>query len=94
MLVWAMIEGFIKGMLYWKFEDYVTEILRFFPLEAMANLIKEPFTRLSAVKTVAKQVGEDLSKDFSVQPLDILIVLTWTAIFIYLSYLLLKKRDL
>ena len=94
MLVWAMIEGFIKGMLYWKFEDYVTEILRFFPLEAMANLIKEPFTRLSAVKTVAKQVGEDLSKDFSVQPLDILIVLIWTAIFIYLSYLLLKKRDL
>ncbi len=94
MLVWAMIEGFIKGMLYWKFEDYVTEILRFFPLEAMANLIKEPFTRLSAVKTVAKQVGEDLSKDFSVQSLDILIVLTWTAIFIYLSYALLKKRDL
>jgi len=63
-------------------------------LEAMANLIKEPFTRLDAVKAVAKTAGEDLSKDFSVQPLDILIVLIWTAIFIYLSYALLKKRDL
>ncbi len=94
MLVWAMIEGFIKGMLYWKFEDYVSEIMRFLPLEAMANLIKEPFTRLDAVKAVAKTAGEDLSKDFSVQPLDIIIVLIWTAIFIYLSYLLLKKRDL
>ena len=94
MLVWAMIEGFAKGMSYWKLEDYVDEIMRFFPLEAMANLIKEPFTRLDAVKTVAKQVGEDLSKDFSVQPLDLLIVLIWTAIFIYLSYILLKKRDL
>lgn len=94
MLVWAMIEGFIKGMSYWKFEDYVDQIMQFLPLEAMANLIKEPFTRLSAVKTVAKQVGEDLSKDFSVQPLDMLIVLSWTAIFIYLSYALLKKRDL
>ncbi|MFK5957803.1 MAG: ABC transporter permease subunit [Lutibacter sp.] len=94
MLIWAMFEGFIKGMLYWKFEDFVDQIMQFLPLEAMANLIKEPFTRLSAVKTVAKQVGEDLSKDFSVQPLDILIVLIWTTIFIYLSYALLKKRDL
>ena len=94
MLVWFMIEVFVKGMSYWKLEDYVDEIMRFFPLQAMANLIKEPFTRLSAVKTVAKQIGEDLSKDFSVQPLDILIVLAWTAIFIYLSYALLKKRDL
>jgi len=94
MLVWAMIEGFAKGMLYWKFEEYVSEVMRFLPLEAMSNLIKEPFTRLSAVQTVAKQVGEDLSKDFSVQPLDILIILIWTSIFIYLSYLLLKKRDL
>jgi hypothetical protein len=60
----------------------------------MSNLIKEPFTRFSAVKSVAKQVGEDLSKDFSVQPLDILIVLLWTSAFIYFSFLLLKKRDL
>ena len=94
MLVWAMAEGFTKGMLYWKFEDYVSDIMRFLPLEAMANLIKEPFTRLSAVKTVAKQVGEDLSKDFSVQPLDVIIVAVWTFIFIYLSYALLRKRDL
>jgi ABC-type transport system involved in multi-copper enzyme maturation permease subunit len=94
MLVWAMIEGFAKGMLYWKFEDYVDNIMRLFPLEAMANLIKEPFTRLSAVKTVAKQVGEDLSKDFSVQVTDIAIVLIWTLVFVYLSYWLLKRRDL
>lgn len=94
MLVWAMIEGFAKGMLFWKMEGSVDNIMRIFPLEAMSNLIKEPFTRLSAVKTVAKQVGEDLSKDFSVQPLDIVIVLFWTALFIYFSYALLKKRDL
>ena len=94
MLVWSMIEGFAKGMLLWKFKPHVDDVMQFFPLEAMANLIKEPFTRLSAVKTVAKQVGEDLSKDFSVQPKDIIIVLIWTAIFIYGSYLLLKKRDL
>ncbi|MFD1292554.1 ABC transporter permease [Lutibacter holmesii] len=94
MLVWAMAEGFLKGMAYWKMEEHVDMLMRFLPLEAMSNLIKEPFTRLSAVKTVAKQVGEDLSKDFTVQPLDVLIVLVWTFIFIYFSYALLKKRDL
>ena len=94
MLVWFWAESFTKGMLYWKFDTMVDKVMQFFPLEAMSNLIKEPFTRIGAVKTVAKQVGEDLSKDFSVQPKDIVIVLVWTAIFIYLSYVLLKKRDL
>ena len=100
MLVWFFGESIFKGYLFWQFKDventseHVSSIMRFFPLESMANLIKEPFTRLSAVKTVAKQVGENLSKDFSVQPLDILIVLIWTAIFIFLSYKLLKVRDL
>ena len=101
-LVWFFIESIFKGFLYWKFKDSdfsdigdkVNAFMQFLPLESMANLIKEPFTRLNAVQSVAKQVGEDLSKDFSVQFTDILIVSAWTAIFIYLSYRLLKKRDL
>jgi ABC-type transport system involved in multi-copper enzyme maturation permease subunit len=99
-VIWFFGESILKGYLFWQFKDAtdttekVNSIMQFLPLEAMSNLIKEPFTRLSAVKTVAKQVGEDLSKDFSVQLLDILIVIGWTAIFIYFSYALLKKRDL
>ena len=58
------------------------------------NLIKEPFTRFNAVKSAANQLGEQVIKDFSVQPKDLIIVLIWTAIFIYWSYLLIKKRDL
>ncbi|SDX27560.1 ABC-type transport system involved in multi-copper enzyme maturation, permease component [Lutibacter oricola] len=94
MFIWFIAESFIKGMVFWKFKANADDIMRIFPLEAMTNLIKEPFTRLSAVKTVAKQVGENISKDFSVQILDVAIVLIWTAVFIYLSYALLKKRDL
>ncbi|UMB54845.1 ABC transporter permease [Lutibacter sp. A64] len=99
-LVWFFGESIIKGFLFWQFKDIegtsdrVNSIMQFLPLEAISNLIKEPFTRLSAVKTVAKQVGEDLSKDFSIQPLDLIIVIGWTALFIYFSYALLKKRDL
>ncbi|TVZ55465.1 ABC-type transport system involved in multi-copper enzyme maturation permease subunit [Lutibacter sp. Hel_I_33_5] len=100
MLVWFFIESMLKGYLFWSFKDVsnttesVNNIMQFLPLEAMTNLIKEPFTRLGAVRSVANQIGENLSKDFSVQFTDIIIVSVWTAIFIYLSYVLLKKRDL
>ena len=100
MVIWLIIESIFKGYLFYSFrnEDSMTEsvnnIMQFLPLEAMANLIKEPFTRLGAVRSIANQIGEELSKDFSVQFTDILIVSVWTTIFIYLSYRLLKKRDL
>ena len=36
--------------------------MQFLPFESMANLIKEPFSRLNAVKTIANQVGEEFTK--------------------------------
>ncbi len=100
MLVWLIGESMFKGFLYYSFRgvDTATEkvdsIMRFFPLEAMANLIKEPFSRLGAVRTMAEKVGSGFSKDYAVQFFDVAIVCMWTFIFIYLSYALLKKRDL
>lgn len=97
-IVWFIIESFTKGYLFWQYRgtdsNIPENIMQFFPLESMSNLIKEPFTRFSAVKSVANLVGEDLSKDFSVHFTDIIIVSVWTFIFIYLSYRLLKRRDL
>lgn len=101
MIVWLIIESIIKGLLYWNYrnittgiDEAVSSIMQFFPLEAMANLIKEPFSRLGAVKSVASQIGENFTKDYSVGILNVIIVLVWTTIFIYSSYALLKKRDL
>jgi ABC-type transport system involved in multi-copper enzyme maturation permease subunit len=100
LLVWFIGESIFKGFLYWKFKndptpsEGVNSIMQFLPLESMSNLLKEPFTRLNAVQSVAKQVGEDLSKDFSVHWYQIAIVLVWTFVFIYASYKILQKRDL
>lgn len=101
MIVWFFIESMLKGYLYYVFRDLksgisdaVGNIMQFLPLEAMSNLIKEPFSRLGAVKSVASQIGENYVKDYSVQYTDILIVVFWTFIFIYSSYRLLEKRDL
>ena len=103
MVVWWILEGIVKlviaitlgtsgkeGMIM----ETIDKVLRYFPFEAMSNLIKEPLTRLGAVKSVANQVGEQITKNHDVQILDIIIVLIWTFIFIWGSYVLLKKRDL
>jgi ABC-type transport system involved in multi-copper enzyme maturation permease subunit len=96
LILWQVFEGFVRGMIRWKFFDSETTdaIMGFFPLNSMYNLISEPFTRLNAVQTVATQIGEKISLDYHVHWYEILIVMGWTTIFVYLSYVLLKKRDL
>lgn len=69
-------------------------INQFLPLEAMSNLIKEPFTRLSIVQTATSQLNPEFAKDYAVQWKDIGIVLIWTSIFVVGSLKILKRRDL
>ncbi|MDA0277312.1 MAG: ABC transporter permease [Bacteroidetes bacterium] len=96
LILWQMFEGFTRGMIRWKLFDGETTdaIMGFFPLNAMFNVLKEPFSRLSAVQSVANQIGEEIALDYGTSLLDMLIVLAWTAIFIWGSYRILKKRDL
>jgi hypothetical protein len=49
---------------------------------------------LSAVQSVANQIGEEIALDYGTTLLDMVIVIAWTAIFIWGSYAILKKRDL
>ena len=95
--LWFFLEMITFGMMKWKTEEGSTlpdTIAGFFPLGSMWNLIDEPITRMSAIQTVAKQVGENLELTHQVHLQEIIIVLVWTAIFVNLSYYLLKKRDL
>ena len=97
LFVWNIIEGVIKGILTFKiFPDSAAaaSIMQFFPLESMSNLIVEPFTRLSLVKNLGSLPGKDHVKKYDVELSSVLIVLCWTVIFIFLSYRLLKNRDL
>lgn len=98
LLVWSIIEGIIKGVLAFKIfpnsntDDY---IMQFLPLEAMSNLIVEPFTRLSVIKSIGTQMmGVENTKDYGVHYFSVLIVLVWTFLFVYFSYKILKNRDL
>jgi hypothetical protein len=60
----------------------------------MSNLIVEPISRLSLIKSIGTQIGVENIKDYSVPFSSILIVLCWTMIFLLLSYRILKNRDL
>ncbi|MBQ0735747.1 ABC transporter permease [Aquimarina celericrescens] len=97
LFIWWIVENIIYAVLKFKVfkgTDIADNIVQFFPLESMDNLIGEPFSRLNFIQTAANQLGESFQKDYAVHWYEILIVLTWTVIFIYFSYALLKKRDL
>lgn len=97
LLLWLIIESIIKGFLAFQvFPNSDTDKLfsRFLPLESISNLIVEPGSRLSVVRSIGNQIGVENTKDYSVHYFSILIVLVWTFLFVYFSYKLLKKRDL
>lgn len=99
LILWQVLEGIAYGLMKWKLSALISflsaeQVFRFFPLNAMGNLIKEPFTRLSAIQNIADQIGEGFSKDYGISTINILIVLIWAALFLRGSYLLLKRRDL
>lgn len=97
LLIWSILENIAIGLMKWEFfkgTDVAANISQFFPLESMANLIKEPFSRLNFIQTAATQLGEGFTKSYDVTWYGILIVLVWTTVFVYGSYAILKKRDL
>jgi len=96
----VLVYFFIEFISYWILKgayrgtDIVENIYNFLPFKSLWNLIDEPGSRLGAAKEVANMVGEDLSYDYAVHWYEIAIVLCWSALFIFLSYRLLLKRDL
>lgn len=97
LFIWFIGEKISYGIL--KFEVFnknpiIDTIYSFMPLESMSNLIIEPISRLSIVKAIGNQIGVKNTTDYGVHWYSILIVVAWTLIFVFLSYKLLKKRDL
>ncbi len=71
--------------------DTAFKVKNFMPLESMYKLIDQPAQRVVMTKFPEKG---DLVYDYAVHWYEIAVVLGWTALFIFLSYRLLKKRDL
>lgn len=96
LILWFAMENLgIRFLVWWLAgKEASVSVMKFLPLESMGNLIKEPVTRFKAVQSMAQQVGEEFTKDYAVHFYELLVVGCWTGIFVYLSYVLLKIRDL
>lgn len=97
--LWFVIESVIRGFLAFKFfkndQETGDKIAGFLPLESMSNLVKEPFTKFESYQAIESQVsGELATKFYGIHWYEIVITLCWTAIFMFLSYRVLKNRDL
>ena len=68
----------------WKVKSYL-------PLESMYNLINQPMQRIIMTKYPDNL---EMAYDYGVHWYEIVIVMGWTALFVFLSYRLLKVRDL
>lgn len=92
LFVTYIIEWLIFWFVIYNFtQDIAWKVKSFLPLESMYKLIDEPFRRIVMTKFPDKQ---EIAYDYAVHWYEITIVLGWTALFIFLSYRLLKKRDL
>ncbi|MFP4846543.1 ABC transporter permease [Winogradskyella sp. PE311] len=71
--------------------DSAFKVKNMLPLESMYKLIDQPIQRIVMTKFPEKT---DIAYDYGVHWYEIAVVLGWSALFIFLSYRLLKKRDL
>ena len=71
--------------------DSAFKAKNFLPLESMYKLIDQPIQRIVMTKFPEKT---DIAYDYAVHWYEIATVLGWSALFIFLSYRLLKQRDL
>src|SRR5690606_4376997 len=95
-LAFLFVACILEWIVFWGVADAsdtetAWKVKAFFPLEAMWKLIDQPIQRI--VMSVSPD-KEALKYDYAVHWYEILIVLVWTAVFVFLSYRLLKKRDL
>ena len=92
LLVDLILEWLILGIITWKGSyEIAQKVQNFFPLTSMSNLIKQPFQRVSMTKFPS---NSDIAYDYAVHADTVIIVICWTILFIFLSYKLLKRRDL
>lgn len=98
LMLWNIIEGIVFLILLAIYGETkmntIDKIHNFLPFESMSNLILNPAMRLDAVKTVTTQIGVENNINYAVNYFNILLVLAWTSFFMFLSYKIMKNRDL
>lgn len=95
LLLMYIFEGILHGICGIYFgKEMMHNIMQFFPMTSLSNLLVEPFSKLAVIKSIGSQIGVKDMGQSAVRWSAILISIAWTVIFVLTSYKLLKKRDL
>ena len=97
LFLWLILESMLLYMILPIYfgKTMAEDIMAFFPLEAMSNILIEPISKFQVVQAVQNQTNAlAISKDYDVHWYRILLVVIWTVFFFITSFKLLKKRDL
>jgi ABC-type transport system involved in multi-copper enzyme maturation permease subunit len=97
--IWGIFELIIQGFSKYLGNQYGLNIWEnienFLPITSTWYLIAEPFSKVSIVKTGIETLSQEaFEKDYGVQWINVIVCLVWTALFVYWSFALLKRRDL
>ncbi|MFL9844316.1 ABC transporter permease [Flavobacterium rhizosphaerae] len=97
-ILWQIVELIAWWALRWfiiKDGPTTDSVINFFPLMSMFQLVKEPFSKFETYRAVeTMNSGVVTEKFYGIHWYEAAIVIFWTFAFIYLSYRILKKRDL
>jgi ABC-2 type transport system permease protein len=82
-IILLLLTQMIEAIIQINIDDYVPWLVPYLPMQSLRDLIAFPFPRYALQEI----------KDY-VSPLTVLIVVTWTFLFNYFSYLKLKRSDI
>jgi ABC-type transport system involved in multi-copper enzyme maturation permease subunit len=82
-IILLLLSQLIEAIITSNIDDYVPWLIAYFPMHSIWNLIPWPFPRYALQEI----------KDY-IDPMSVLIVVVWTFLFNWISYLKLKKSDI
>jgi ABC-2 type transport system permease protein len=95
LFIWATVESIIRGIWKTKMGSNHFNPGDYFPLQTICNLIHEPFTKLKSFKVITNMATQGQAKiDYGVHWSFVIMSIIYSVAFLYLTYWLIKKRDL
>lgn len=95
LIILYIVEGIIGLIISFSLSHETTTLFKStFPFNSSERLIPNPIPRLDFIQQATSQMGGTYSMDYNIPVFNILVSLIWSALFIYGSYALIKKRDL
>ena len=92
--IWWIVEGIISLSLTKSLGEIGSTLTGFLPFQSMSNVVSQPFQRIVFIQNASEQLGQKIDFIHGVHYLPMLQSLAWIGVFFFVSYRLLRSRDL